>query len=143
MKIPDSLHRCEDAVIMAQELIDALSNDDYTLDNLSWSKAGVRSLETFDDIKFTEEERIFFNKLLLDLDKHASNNWRSIPDGSWPGYTVNRLGQVRNPQGELLEAYRPHTMPDPTDDSEDSYRIEGSIVYKSELLEICFNDEHN
>ena len=81
--------------------------------------------------------------MLLDLDNHASNNWRSIPDGSWPGYTVNRLGQVRNPQENYLKHIVLTLLPDPTDDSEDSYRIEGSIVYKSELLEICFNDEHN
>ena len=93
MKIPDSLHRCEDAVIMAQELIDALSDDDYTLDNFSWSKAGVRSIQRFDDIVFTEEERIFFNRLLLDLYIHAKNNWQSIP--GYSSYEINCDGVVR------------------------------------------------
>jgi len=68
----------------------------------------------------------------------TTETWISVPDGSWPDYQVNRLGQVRGPDGVLLAARRPHTMPDPTDDSYDSYMLDGDIVYKSDLLEVCF-----
>ena len=75
MKIPDTLHRCEDAVVVAQELIDALSDDDYNLESFRWSKADVRSLERY-DITFTDKEREFFNSLLSDLYSHAQYpNW--------------------------------------------------------------------
>ena len=67
----------------------------------------------------------------------TDNTWVSIPDGSWPGYQVNRSGQLRDPDGVLLTPHRPR-MPDPTDDSEDSYTINGSIAYKAELIELCF-----
>ena len=66
--IPKSLNRCEEAMIVATELLQKIENcSEYTDENLTWDKANVQSLETFDHIVFTDVEKLFFDDLLAQL----------------------------------------------------------------------------
>ena len=64
---PDSLSRCDDAVITAKRLLLEINdNKAITADHLSWLKAAVGSLKLF-DIEFTDEETAFFDECLAKL----------------------------------------------------------------------------
>ena len=58
-----------------------------------------------------------------------------FPDGRFPGYQINRLGEMRDPDGVYLKPTRSH-LSDPDDDNDDCYNIDGSIVLITEIQEI-------
>ena len=65
--IPDSLSRCDDAVIVAKAILDQLASDvPITSEDVRWAKADVRSLQRY-DIDFTDEETTFFDQCLAQL----------------------------------------------------------------------------
>ena len=68
ISIPESLYRSEEAVIVAQRLIESLDNPCYSKEKLSWDKADIDSLQTFNHINFTDNEQDFFDRLLQLLD---------------------------------------------------------------------------
>jgi hypothetical protein len=77
----------------------------------------------------------------------TTDTWVSLPDGSYPNYQVNRAGDVRTLDGELVPYHRPPS-PDPNDDTYDTYRldhkdIKNIAVGRYELIEAAFylNDQ--
>lgn len=67
ISIPDSLSRCDDAVIIAKQFLDEIDKGEIiTASHLRWAKADVRSLQRY-DIEFTEEELAFFDKCIAQL----------------------------------------------------------------------------
>ena len=72
----------------------------------------------------------------------TTDTWVSLPDGSYPNYQINRAGDVRTLNGELVPYYRPPS-PDPNDDTYDTYKLDckygkGFTVGRYELIEDAF-----
>ena len=74
--------------------------------------------------------------------KKLNGDWICLPDGSWPNYQVNSNGDVRTLDGEIVPYTRP-VMPDPTDDSEDTYILDGCTVGRYELIEAAFGETND
>ena len=73
----------------------------------------------------------------------TTDTWVLLPDGSYPNYQVNRAGDVRTLDGELVPYHRPSDLYDPTEDTFDTYKLDskygkGFIVGRYELIEDAF-----
>ena len=100
--IPNSLERSIEAMVVAEELTDRIARNELdSEDRASWTAAKVRSLETFDHISFTDEERKFFDDLLSQLKPHVT--WYPIP--AYSQYEINDEGVVRSINGQLQELH--------------------------------------
>lgn len=68
ISIPDSLSRSDEAFITATRLLKRVQNNEVcNAEQLSWIKADVKSLQTFNHIEFTVDELQFFDDCYASL----------------------------------------------------------------------------
>ena len=74
----------------------------------------------------------------------TTDTWVSLPDGSYPNYQVNRAGDVRTLDGELVPYHRPPDLYDPTENTFDTYELSSkyggtNCESRYDLIEAAFN----